>query len=787
MIEDLLRVVSRKDGNPFALTRLLCTPSLLPCMLDAPHVRLASDALSFVIFAIEQFDNPAFTEDGVQSILSLLRHTNGCDAALEHEASIHMLEVLASASTYLPSAVAALEILASSNSGRTCLQSLGAKLSAEEPPLGSGSQQQQDATADTSAPHSDGNAVTSTDAGTNGAGMTLSGSNDPSSDSLLLSPTGTAISPQPSASSLVGGVSNGDRWGSDRRNLTSNAGGGARGTSWGIASALLNAGTFMRSLRGIVTLGAVNRRLSRAQLQLEGFSGVLLGEPQGEDTFAIDDATSGGSGGPQTLGSSGAGTSPALMSASDDEEDNLNDEESTDLDPDVDFGVEAPAPRGSTNEDAGSAGSVERWDAFLVSLHNTPTAADLVDPTRQHRTGIWEGRLSDGTNRKGSGAPGSDPVCASDDAASISHQPSFDADDSSSLPDWPNTQLHPDVVKAWVLLEIAGLRPGQEEKLLGRMTLAHKRIWLAHRLYREHHGSHIGDEDPILFVECTRDDTSGAVLKELRDQYNRNVGLGSDDLSGTLEVHFKDENSAGSAVRREWFSIVSDAFLDPRQHLMVSPDGGRSFRPAALHPLADDAPEASKMPKKDNAPVGRARSAISSDAEDSPRKAKSAGHDRSRESLLKDYEMLGRFIGLALIQQVTIGIRLHPSVCQLLLRGGSPWEYTYDDIAELDPLLLKHKVQYILNNDVEMLCLDFTDVLEDVGAANATDTAGTTMAAAERRVELKSGGTEIEVTNANKAEYVELVCRWRLMGSIEGPVCGFIVLQRAVVEPPASS
>jgi len=25
------------------------------------------------------------------------------------------------------------------------------------------------------------------------------------------------------------------------------------------------------------------------------------------------------------------------------------------------------------------------------------------------------------------------------------------------------------------------------------------------------------------------------------------------------------------------------------------------------------------------------------------------------------------------------------------------------------------------------------------------------------------------------------------MGSIEGPVCGFIVLQRAVVEPPASS
>jgi hypothetical protein len=27
------------------------------------------------------------------------------------------------------------------------------------------------------------------------------------------------------------------------------------------------------------------------------------------------------------------------------------------------------------------------------------------------------------------------------------------------------------------------------------------------------------------------------------------------DLSATLEVNFKDENSAGSAVRREWFAM----------------------------------------------------------------------------------------------------------------------------------------------------------------------------------------------------------------------------------------
>jgi len=41
---------------------------------------------------------------------------------------------------------------------------------------------------------------------------------------------------------------------------------------------------------------------------------------------------------------------------------------------------------------------------------------------------------------------------------------------------------------------------------------------------------------------------------------------------------------------------------------------------------------------------------------------------------------------------VTIGVRLHPSVCRLLLSGGAVWDYTHEDIGELDQLLLKHKV-----------------------------------------------------------------------------------------------
>ena len=70
-------------------------------------------------------------------------------------------------------------------------------------------------------------------------------------------------------------------------------------------------------------------------------------------------------------------------------------------------------------------------------------------------------------------------------------------------------------------------------------------------------------------------------------------------------------------------------------------------------------------------------------------------------SKLVDFEMLGRFLGLALLQQVTVGVRLHPSICKLLLQNNVPWEWTDDDVIQLDPLLFKHKVQYVRENDVE--------------------------------------------------------------------------------------
>lgn len=65
LCRDLLHVVSRHDGNPFALTRLLCVPEVFPTLMrTAPAV--ASDAVCFLTFGLLQFDNPMFTEDAVQ-------------------------------------------------------------------------------------------------------------------------------------------------------------------------------------------------------------------------------------------------------------------------------------------------------------------------------------------------------------------------------------------------------------------------------------------------------------------------------------------------------------------------------------------------------------------------------------------------------------------------------------------------------------------------------------------------------------------------------------------------
>ena len=137
--------------------------------------------------------------------------------------------------------------------------------------------------------------------------------------------------------------------------------------------------------------------------------------------------------------------------------------------------------------------------------HTTPTAARLAGLAE---TGLWEGlvALDDMVAPPAaSAAPASPPTSPraepiADEGPEREREDEAQEAGASAVVAWPNAALSRDVVRAWVLLEIAGFAPRQEEALLEQMSLAHKRVWLARRLYREHHGHRMADEEPILFV-----------------------------------------------------------------------------------------------------------------------------------------------------------------------------------------------------------------------------------------------------------------------------------------------
>ena len=133
--KDLFHVVSRRDGNPFSLTRLLYVPKVFSWLVDT-QPQLASDTLCFLAFGLLHFDNPMFSEDAVQALQALLRETGGghLERVLGHRASLPLLEALSTCACYSPSAISVLELVSATDGGRASLYSLATALSATSPP-----------------------------------------------------------------------------------------------------------------------------------------------------------------------------------------------------------------------------------------------------------------------------------------------------------------------------------------------------------------------------------------------------------------------------------------------------------------------------------------------------------------------------------------------------------------------------------------------------------------------------------------------------------------------------
>ncbi len=772
--KDLLHVVSRRDGNPFSLTRLLYVPDVFAWLVET-QPGLASEALCFLTFGLLHFDNPMFSEDAVQALQALLREPGvDVEQVLGHRASLPLLEALSTCACYSPSAISVLESVASSAGGRTSLYSLATALSVNPAARADGTGGDGGRVGGASgAPPEDDEAMGATgdaddaesdeDGADTSARLSGSAAFDAAADgadSPDAETASSAASNYDSAPSLNGRGSGGERRSSSSRN---GSGGGL------LVRVLHEAGALAAKLRAVWPA-------HRLTAQARGGAGTPRPGSAGAGDALAESA------GPAAALVAGAGAAGGA-----------EDSEGEDGD---EVGEARTQAHEHSHDDGELPGGVEAWDRFVAELPRV-TAMTLAGLTTAPLD--WGGAsaaaagpaaaeqevaLAPGAD---AGAVGTDVAGCGDDASpaaadagaeatsppSASNAGAAEGDGADRSPDvlavpsatdggggaaasssqdsalpgaaplWPNLLVQGDVVKAWVLLELVGFQPGQEEELLARMTLSDKRVWLSRRLYREHHGGRMSEEDAILFIECTRDDKKGAILSEMRAHYADGVGLAA-DLSGTLEVHFKEENSAGSAVKREWFALASDALVATEAGVLVSPDRGCTFRPRPVAPGAREEVKARQ---------------------------------------LLDLELLGRLLGLALLQQATVGFRLHASVCKLLLRNGEPWEWSHDDVRALDPQLYQHKVDYVLNHDVEMLCLDFTDVVHDVQAGELGEREGGTSSYSEERVALLPGGEDMEVTEQNKEQFVQLVCAWRLFGSIEAQVRALCRGFQAAVPP----
>uniref|UniRef100_A0A061SF93 HECT-type E3 ubiquitin transferase n=2 Tax=Tetraselmis sp. GSL018 TaxID=582737 RepID=A0A061SF93_9CHLO len=265
------------------------------------------------------------------------------------------------------------------------------------------------------------------------------------------------------------------------------------------------------------------------------------------------------------------------------------------------------------------------------------------------------------------------------------------------------------------LLESSGVEPVALDEQLRMLDLAEKRSWLATRLHHLHNHlsldvAALGFPGP-LELECQRD----SLLESLCAEHSRGAGLAGDLRHGVI-VKFAGETGQGAAIRREWFALTAQELLDPSHGLFVSRNSGQSYQPSPAASVACDDPE-------------------------------------------QYMEVAGRVTGLALLHAVPFDCEFTRAFLRQLLEQ----DVCVDDMEEMDPVLYRHKIRFLLDNPYpDFLELAFTDCGDDTGVVDR-----------DVEVELVPGGSLQPVTEDNKKEYIDALVRWRLTCAIEGSITAF--------------
>ena len=178
----------------------------------------------------------------------------------------------------------------------------------------------------------------------------------------------------------------------------------------------------------------------------------------------------------------------------------------------------------------------------------------------------------------------------------------------------------------------------------------------------------------------------------------------------------------GDGVRREWFNVVADELLQPDCGLFLSKDGGRTLQPNPHSQLA-------------------------------------AGADH-----LSHFCLLGRVTGLAVYHKEPLPAHWSSA----FIKAVCGFSVTLEDVESVDPELYGKRLAYL--RDGGYASRDGIE-LADLGLVFTDDSNAEEYSAAGAAIELKPGGAEVEVTEENKAEYLQLFAEHRLVGAIRPQVC----------------
>lgn len=116
---------------------------------------------------------------------------------------------------------------------------------------------------------------------------------------------------------------------------------------------------------------------------------------------------------------------------------------------------------------------------------------------------------------------------------------------------------------------------------------------------------------------------------------------------------------------------------------------------------------------------------------------------------LQYYELLGKVMAKSIFDGVQLDVHFSSAFYKALLG----LELTFEDLERVDTELYQ-SLKYLQENEIDeqMLCLYFTASYDEFGVVRDTD--------------LKEGGKDIEVTDANKHEFIQLKMRWRLLDRV---------------------